>query len=140
MLEIDKLSISFEEDSCVVKELSLSISEGETVAIVGESGSGKSSVALAILRLLKRAKIKGRILFLGEDLLTLSDEQLQAIRGKEIGMIFQDALDALNPTMRIGRQIAEALKKPTKEQVIDLLNHLLVIFPKYHYLEFYALV
>lgn len=95
-----------------VKGLSLKIFPGETVCIVGESGSGKSTAALAATRLLAAGvqATEGAINLNGRDLLKLSDGEIRGVRGREIGMIFQEPLTALNPVMRIGAQIQEVLQ------------------------------
>jgi len=94
-------------------DVSLSIDRGETLALVGESGSGKSVTACSILRLLPRRVARvtgGQILFNGADLLALDDRAMQGIRGNRIAMIFQEPMSALNPVMRIGDQIIEAVR------------------------------
>jgi len=91
--------------------ISLEIAEGEALGLVGESGSGKSVTSLAVLRLLPpSAEATGRILFSGTDLLTLPEREMRSRRGREIAMIFQEPMTALNPVMRIGSQIAEAVR------------------------------
>ena len=116
VLAVDGLSVHFRTTLGVVKaveHLSFSIGEGETVAIVGESGSGKSTVALAALRLIPDPPGKiasGRIIFDGGDILSLSDPELRAVRGRRIAMIFQDPMMALNPVYTVERQIGEVLK------------------------------
>jgi len=122
MLEIEGLTVTYPGSAAAVQNLSLSIKEGETLALIGRSGSGKSSVALALMRLLGDAKLSGKILFEGIELLSLSEKEMRAFRRKKMGIVFQDALDALNPTMTIGRQLAEALERPTKEQITALLK------------------
>ena len=94
----------------VVDGVSLEIEAGETLGLVGESGSGKSVSALALLRLLPpQARIRGSIQFRGEELLALSEPEMRRIRGAGISMIFQEPMTALNPVMRVGDQIAEAV-------------------------------
>ncbi len=94
-----------------MSSVSFSIGEGETLGLVGESGSGKSATSLAILRLLPpSAQIAGRIEFQGTDLLALDAESMRRHRGREIAMIFQEPMTALNPVMRVGDQIAEAVR------------------------------
>jgi oligopeptide transport system ATP-binding protein len=96
-----------------VNGISYTLNEGETLGIVGESGSGKSVQSLSILRLIPTppGKIeKGTVNFRGRDLLKLSNEQMRAVRGAEIAMIFQDPMTSLNPVLTIGRQITEALQ------------------------------
>ncbi|KVO97375.1 microcin ABC transporter ATP-binding protein [Burkholderia ubonensis] len=109
LLEIDRFTAQF-GDQTVVRELSLSVARGERVALVGESGSGKSVTALSILRLVRQARLSGRMLFDGEDLLTKTEQQMRGIRGADIAMVFQEPMTALNPLYTIGRQIAESLR------------------------------
>jgi peptide/nickel transport system ATP-binding protein len=115
MLEIEHLSVEYRRRGEVVpavRGLSLRIGGGETLGLVGESGSGKSTVALAILRLIRPSEgaiRSGSIRLSGQDLLTLSEEAMRAKRGREIAMIFQDPFTALNPVLRIRDQMAEAL-------------------------------
>ncbi|KVM52717.1 microcin ABC transporter ATP-binding protein [Burkholderia ubonensis] len=109
LLEIDRFTAQF-GDRTVVRELSLSVARGERVALVGESGSGKSVTALSILRLVRQARLSGRVLFDGEDLLTKTEQQMRGIRGADIAMVFQEPMTALNPLYTIGRQIAESLR------------------------------
>ncbi len=110
LLEITKLAIHFGEQAAV-HDLSLTIAPGETLGLVGESGSGKSATSLALLRLLpSAARITGSIRFAGRELLSLPMAQMRRYRGREIAMIFQEPMTALNPTMRVGEQIAEALR------------------------------
>lgn len=117
ILQVNNLSVSFHTyggEVEAVRDVSFELFAGETLAIVGESGSGKSVTAQAILQLIATPPGQyksGEILFAGEDLLQKSQSQMEYIRGKQIGMIFQDPLTSLNPTMRIGRQIAEGLFK-----------------------------
>ncbi len=109
LLDIDRFSLRF-GDKVVVHELSLAIARGERVALVGESGSGKSVTALSILGLVEHAQASGRILLDGEDLLSKSEQQLCGIRGKDVAMVFQEPMTALNPLFTIGKQIAESLR------------------------------
>ncbi|WP_206529760.1 ABC transporter ATP-binding protein [Brevibacillus sp. SYP-B805] len=116
LLQITDLSVEFttmQDRIEALHHVSLSIDEGEIVGIVGESGSGKSVTALSILGLLeKNAVIKsGRILYRGTDILRLDKKELQALRGKEIGMVFQEPMTALHPTMRVGDQLAEVIAR-----------------------------
>jgi ABC-type dipeptide/oligopeptide/nickel transport system ATPase component len=114
LLDLQHLTVTFGRPGAVltaVDDLSLTIHAGETLGLVGESGSGKSVTALAILRLLQPpGKVTGgRVLFEGRDLLTLSEAEMRSVRGGRISLIFQEPMTALNPTMRVGDQIAEAL-------------------------------
>ena len=97
-----------------VDGISFAVEQGETVAIVGESGSGKSVSALSILRLVADPPGRitaGEILFDGRDLLGLSEEEMRQIRGRDIGMVFQEPMTSLNPVLTIGRQITETLEQ-----------------------------
>ncbi|MGH3073057.1 MAG: ABC transporter ATP-binding protein [Gaiellaceae bacterium] len=115
LLTVEDLHVRFGTERGIVHAvngISFDIAAGETLGIVGESGCGKSVTSLAILGILSRnARVtSGRALFGGRDLLTLSDEQLRSIRGREIAMIFQDPMTSLNPVLTVGRQIREALE------------------------------
>jgi len=114
LLDVQHLTVTFDRPGSsltAVNDLNLTIAPGETLGLVGESGSGKSVTALAILRLLQPpGRVSGgRVLFEGRDLLTLSETEMRAVRGGRISLIFQEPMTALNPTMRVGNQIAEAL-------------------------------
>ena len=107
-----------------VEDVSLEVRPGETLGIVGESGSGKSVTFLSVLRLVPPPGkiISGEILFEGQDLLKMPIQELRNIRGKRIGMVFQDPLTSLNPFLRIGDQVAETLlvhEKISRKQVLD---------------------
>ena len=110
-----------------VRDLSFSLAPGEVLGLVGESGSGKSVTSLAIMRLLpSQAQVSGEILLsdgMSRDLLQLPDEQMRALRGSRMAMIFQEPMTALNPVMRVGEQIAEAVlahQKCSKQEVWNL--------------------
>ena len=116
LLSVENLSIEFGQgQSCkrVVDDLSFNLNRSETLCIAGESGSGKSLSALAIMGLLpKMARTpSGAILFHNEELLSKSEPEMQNIRAKQIGMIFQEPMTSLNPIMRIGDQMMETLKR-----------------------------
>ena len=120
-------------------DLSLSIAPGQTVGLVGESGSGKSATSLALLRLLPTtAHVTGGIRFAGEDLLHLTEEQMRRHRGRSLSMIFQEPMTALNPVMRIGAQIAEALavhqpalsRKELRTRVVEALEEVALPRPE----------
>lgn len=100
----------------VVSDMNLSVRAGETLCIVGESGCGKSMTALALLRLLpEAAKVaSGKILIDGKDFLAMNQRQVEDFRGEQIAMIFQEPLTALNPVLKIGEQIAEAVRQHRK--------------------------
>ena len=117
LLTVNNLSVSFQTYLGYIKavrNICFSVDYGETVAIVGESGCGKSVTAQAVMGLIPSppGKIdKGTICFEGGDLLSKSEQEMEEIRGKKIGMIFQDPMTSLNPTMRIGKQIMEGIIK-----------------------------
>jgi peptide/nickel transport system ATP-binding protein len=116
LLELEQLSIAF-QNRFAVDHLTLSIAPGEVLGLVGESGSGKSVTALAILRLLdSAARLTGSIRFDGRDLLSFPPEAMRHVRGREISMIFQEPMTALNPVMPVGAQIAEAIRTHHPEQ------------------------
>jgi len=95
----------------VVRDVTFSIGPGESLGLVGESGSGKSVTSLSIMRLLPpQARVDGSLRFDGEDLLAASEERMRSLRGARMSMIFQEPMTALNPVMRIGDQIAEAIR------------------------------
>jgi ABC-type dipeptide/oligopeptide/nickel transport system ATPase component len=113
LLQIENLKVTFPTqggDVAAVRDLNFSIPESGALGLVGESGSGKSATALAILRLLPpQARISGQARFSNEDLLSLPEEKMRSVRGAGISMIFQEPMTALNPVMRVGDQVAEAI-------------------------------
>jgi oligopeptide transport system ATP-binding protein len=117
VLDVKNLSVSFDTyagEVQAVRGVSFHVDRGEAVAIVGESGCGKSVTAQSIMQLIPMppGRIKGgEVLFNGKDLTKFSDKGMESIRGSEIGMIFQDPMTSLNPTMTIGKQITEGLMK-----------------------------
>lgn len=108
LLQIEDLSVSIDQRP-LVQQVGLTISRGERLALVGESGSGKSLTALSVLRLLPQAVLRGRVLWKGRDLLSLPESALQAVRGGQIGMVFQEPMTALNPVLSVRQQLTEAL-------------------------------
>ncbi|WP_454908899.1 ABC transporter ATP-binding protein [Variovorax gossypii] len=120
VLEIQALDIRLPHGAdreLAVRGASLQLLPGQTLCVVGESGSGKSMIANAIMGLLPRPHVEpvaGRILFDGQDLLQLDEAQLRTLRGRRIGMVFQEPMTALNPVMRIGEQIAEVFDAHVK--------------------------
>ena len=134
LLEVKDLRISFNTyggEVQAVRGVSFDLNKGETLAIVGESGSGKSVSTSAVMGLLPKSNTiikSGEILYKGKDILKLSEKEMEKIRGKEISMVFQDPMSSLNPTMKVGNQIAEGLikhqglsKAQAKEKAIELL-------------------
>jgi ABC-type dipeptide/oligopeptide/nickel transport system ATPase component len=133
LLDVQRLSVAFEGASqtvAAVKDVSFQIAPGETLGLVGESGSGKSVTAFAVLQLVQPpGRITGgRILFEGRDLVSLSERDMRQIRGARISLIFQEPMTALNPVMRVGDQIAEALTVhghgtgKAHDRAVELLN------------------
>lgn len=133
ILDIKDLKIGFTTDEAIIQAVdgvSLQIKEGETLGLVGESGCGKSVTALAMMRLLsEKTKISGQIYFMGEDILTKSEREMEKIRGDKVSMIFQDPMTSLNPVLTIAEQIQEVIryhqggsKKEIKQRAIDLMN------------------
>ncbi len=124
ILQVKDLSVSFRGKVRAVNGVSFSIRRGETFALVGESGCGKSTTARAIMRLIRKPGTidAGQVLFQDRDLLTLPEREMTAVRGREIGMIFQNPLDSLNPVYSIGGQVAEGLivDKMEKKQAWQL--------------------
>ncbi|MDG5471482.1 ABC transporter ATP-binding protein [Jeotgalibacillus sp. ET6] len=116
LLEVKNLEVHFKTyggEVKAVRDVSFHVDKGETVAIVGESGSGKSVTVQTVMGLIPTppGKIKnGEILFDGQDLLKLSKKQMQKIKGSKIGMVFQDPMTSLNPTMKVGKQIEESIR------------------------------
>lgn len=118
ILTVEDLKVSYNTHAGEVQAVrgaSFFLNKGETLAIVGESGSGKTALSQSLVKLNKLAKIKeGHIWFQGKDIVKLTDRQMQQLRGKEISVIFQDPMSALNPTISIGKQIMESLRKHQK--------------------------
>lgn len=145
VLQIENLRVSFriqDEYYAAVDGVSLAVQKNEVLAIVGESGCGKSALALSItgLHAPERTKIEGSILFKGKDLLSLSVTELNKIRGKDIGMVFQDPLTALNPLMSVGRQIEESMDYhftlssiAKRQRTLELLKRVGIANPKLTY-------
>ena len=134
ILELKNLEVNFNTlDGVVhaVNDVSYSVEEGKTLGIVGESGCGKSVSVLSIMRLIQEppGKIKqGKIYYRGQDLLKLSEEEMEHIRGAEIGMVFQDPMTYLNPVLSIGKQISESLvvhKGMTYQEADEITKELL---------------
>ena len=135
LLEVEDLHVQFVTGHGVVRAVegvSYFVRPGEIVALVGESGCGKSVSALSILRLLAKPAgrvVKGRILFDGRDLLSLSEEEMRAVRGRDIGMVFQEPMTSLNPVLTIGMQVMEPLKihlhmadGPARARALELMK------------------
>ncbi len=133
LLEVSDLRVQYPAADAPVRAVdgvSFSLEPGETYALVGESGCGKTATGLALLRLVEPGRIVGgRILFEGRDILGLPEEQMRRLRGARIGMVFQEAAAALNPVMRIGKQVGETLRihrgmsrKESDAEAVELLR------------------
>ncbi|GAA4709541.1 ABC transporter ATP-binding protein [Brevibacillus fulvus] len=149
ILDVKDLQVSFHTYAGEVKAVrgvNFHVNRGEAVAIVGESGSGKSVTAQSIMKLIPMppGEFKsGQILFNGEDIIRKSKKEMEAIRGKEIGMIFQDPMTSLNPTLTIGTQIMEGLikhqkmsKSAARERAIELLKMVGIPQPERRVLQY----
>ncbi len=144
LLSVEELKVAFphgggfEEALCGV---SFSLYKGEVYCLLGESGSGKTVLLKSILGLLpSSARVQGRVVFDGVDLLSLSQRELLGFRGRRIGMVFQEPLTALNPTMKVGEQVAEVLRfhlgmdrEKAEERVIALFERLGIPEPSVRY-------
>ena len=149
LLEIRDLSVAFEVDEGEVQALdgvSLEVGQGQTLGLVGESGCGKSVTALSVMRLLPKPMgkvLSGSITFQGEDLLKLSPEKMRDVRGNEVGMIFQEPMNALNPVKKIGTQLSEVYllhqkvgKAQAWEKSVDMLDKVGIPSPETRVFEY----
>jgi oligopeptide transport system ATP-binding protein len=136
LLDVRNLETQFKTQDGVVKavnNVSFYVNRGETLGIVGESGSGKSVTSLSIMRLIPNPPGRisgGEVIFDGQDLLKISEDEMRDLRGNRIAMIFQDPMTSLNPVLTIGQQIIESLvlhlklsAKEAQNRAIELLNH-----------------
>ena len=141
LLRLEHLSVDYRISSrCLsaVNDVSFAIGEGEIFALVGESGCGKSTIAHNIMRLSidHNETVSGKIMFEDRDLLSISEAEMEKIRGRQIGMILQNPLDSLNPVYRSGTQVAEALMidgmshKKAMEHTIELYREVHIPFPE----------
>ena len=149
LLRVENLATHFRTDRGVVRAVdgvSFDVARGRTVGVVGESGCGKSVTALSIMGLLARPPAEiagGRVMFEGEDLLSLPIERLQDIRGDRIAMIFQEPMTSLNPAFPVGEQIAEAIVRhrqvgqaEARTRTIELLRRVRIPAPEQRYAEY----
>lgn len=149
LLEVQNLKTKFKTDDgsfFAVDDVSFSVKKGQTLGIVGESGCGKSVTSLSIMRLIQKPGSieNGQILFKGQDLLSMSDDQMRTIRGNNIAMIFQEPMTSLNPVFTIGDQIEEAIllhqknlnKAQAREKAIDMLRLVGIPAPEKRFFEF----
>jgi peptide/nickel transport system ATP-binding protein len=141
LLQVHNLNVSFATQTgevAAVRDVSFVIPESGTMGLVGESGSGKSATALAILRLLPpQARVGGEIDFGGQSLLRLAEEEMRSVRGARISMIFQEPMTALNPVMRVGDQVAEAVlahhragKREAWQRAVEALREVAIPDPE----------
>ena len=141
LLKVENLRTVFESEPApvvAVNDVSFEVRKGETLGLVGESGSGKSVTAFSIIRLQEPGTITGgRVLFQGRDLLALPEREMRHVRGAGIGFVFQEPMAALNPVMRVGAHIAEALtvhglasKSDARARAIDLLRAVRITNPE----------
>jgi len=141
LLKVENLRTVFESEPApvvAVNDVSFEVRKGETLGLVGESGSGKSVTAFSIIRLQEPGKITGgRVLFQGRDLLALPESEMRHVRGAGIGFVFQEPMAALNPVMRVGAHIAEALtvhglasKSEARARAVDLLRAVRITNPE----------
>lgn len=132
VLEIQNLCVKF-ADKVIIKDLSLSIRQREIFCLIGESGSGKSMTASAIMKLLPSPSLsihQGRILLNGQDLVQCTEQQMRKLRGQAVSMVFQEPMTALNPLMRVGRQISEVIsvhspslpEREVRQRVLELMR------------------
>ena len=132
LLKLEDLSIQYKVKDgylSAVNGVNCTINKGEVFAIVGESGCGKSTVAHSIMKLLpgSNAEVTGKIIFKGNNLLEMDEGKIESVRGKEIGMIFQNPLDSLNPVYTVGGQIAEAIALDHVDRV-EAWNRVIELF------------
>ena len=139
LLQVNNLSISFHSEgntAPAVKGISFNVSAGEILAIVGESGSGKSVTSLSLMKLLPgQAVVKGQLLFSMNgkqqvDLLTISEKEMNAIRGKDMAMIFQEPMTSLNPVFTCGYQVMEAIQLHQRLSPVKAKEKTIALFEK----------
>ncbi len=144
LLQLENLSVTFTTANGplpAVRSVNLMLHEGETVCLVGESGCGKSLTAKAILRLdPPNTRIDGRILLKGQNLLELTEKEMRTVRGRQIGMIFQEPMTSLNPVLKVGDQVAEPLRlhlglntSAARAAAIELLTEVGIPAPESRY-------
>jgi len=141
LLKITNLEVHFPTQDGAVKAVNtvdLGMANGEKLGLIGETGCGKTVLGMSIMRLLQPStKIKGEIWYKGKDLLRLSDEEMRKIRGKEIAMILQNPTTSLNPVLKVGDQIAEAIqlhqgldKRAAREKAVEMLESVKISSPE----------
>jgi oligopeptide/dipeptide ABC transporter ATP-binding protein len=148
LLQVQDLNIAFRTRQGllpITRHVEFNIGVGERVALVGESGCGKTVTGLSLMRLLPRhsAQVSGRILLRGQDLLTLPEARMRALRGRDIAMIFQEPMSALDPVFTVGEQISEGFRShfperahEARERAIDMLAKVGIPLPERRYHEY----
>jgi len=147
LLEVRDLTVTFtsgQGTARVVRDLSYSVSQAETLAIIGESGSGKTVSSRAVMGLLPTtAKVTGSIRLNGRELVGLPEHEMRKHRGGDVAMVFQDPARSLNPTMKIGEQVTEAIrlhtriaKRQARQQAVDLLGQVRLPSPERRFHEY----
>ncbi|MEB7772520.1 ABC transporter ATP-binding protein [Kurthia gibsonii] len=150
ILEVKNLKINFKTNAGTVQAVrgvNFTLAKGKTLAIVGESGSGKSVTSNALMKLIPQPPgiyAEGEILFDGRDLVKLTEKEMTKIRGNEMAMIFQDPMTALNPTMKVGKQIMEVIlkhkknfsKEGAKKRAIELLDEVGIPYPEKRFSQY----
>lgn len=148
ILKVENLKISFKTQQGIlhaIRGIDFELYRGETLAIVGESGSGKSVTARAIMGLLagNANHESGSIMYQGQDLMLIPEEEFHRIRGTKIAMIFQDPMSSLNPIMRVGKQITETLilkmkisKQSAKQKALELMREVGIPEPERRYYQY----
>ncbi|HKE50931.1 MAG TPA: ATP-binding cassette domain-containing protein, partial [Actinomycetes bacterium] len=133
LLDVQNLTVDFHTVDGVVRAVrntSFSVAAGQTLGVVGESGSGKSVTVQSLLGLARGATVTGTAKFNGADLLTMKPDDLRRIRGAEIGMVFQDPLQAFNPVFTVGFQTGEVFKYHTKLSAAEIRQNTLDLFAR----------
>ncbi len=127
MLEVKNLSVNYQQNdktATALHNVSFALERGEILGVVGESGCGKTTLMLALLRLLPQAGriVSGQVLYEGKDILTLNDRAMEDLRWDEISIVFQGAMNALNPVRTVGEQIAEAIRRHEQDKSKTFVN------------------
>lgn len=148
VLDVSHLQVAFQTRQglmSITRDVSFSVMPGERIGLVGESGCGKSVTGLSLMRLLPTdvARVSGQVLLQGTDLMLLSERQMRAVRGRDVAMIFQEPMTALDPVFTVGEQIAEAyrvhypsLANEARERALQMLDRVGIPLPQQRYHEY----